>query len=747
MGKGTILNDFEDGSYSVKLIYAGRERVEGWISEVDAKITALQAKIAELPEGNDKIYAQLLLTSYQKRKRYLQDNMPADRVEALMWCADKTTGMTGDVGTIEIPGELTDGINIQPGYDDQSTYDKTRDGQLLPAVACSPESAYFNRSLLPGWQKWKPTYRYATIVPDSINFEDDTCDLCLIRAFSSQQRLNVNYINPTESYGNCPTAPPAGFVVFCNENPDHPICSNTVQANENYSLSDAWYETIKRINAEVNSSHEYAADKGGLLNGEDWRILEEGEAGDCEDYALTKLQKLLDAGFPIEQMSIAGMGVESTNGPDHGILIIRTKNKGILALDNRYDNVMSLESLPYALEEFQTAGQNWSTFGSYLSRVPIEYMTCNAMAFADLDEVLVKFENQDWAQPKVIGFKSNPKSCGLGNIWIRSVDYVVYSPDKFCYSLVTSTKAFSATQAYNQSALNGSGTMTKDATIFMVGGIRQAGADETSDVVEKWDAITNTWEYKTSYPHEVDAVAGAEFGDFGFIFGGREVSGFSFIMHPDFFRYSFSGDAWQERNFQNETYRDAYAFWSILGKLYIAGGTKLNPSTWDAFPFPRQDSNYEYDNVSNSWTEKETMPDEWEQGFFFSKDNKGYYSGGIKTLQDDGKDLVGTGAGNGYYSSRNYEFDPLTNAYTRKEDFPGISSKSPVDGKADGNDDGGHCIDGINQNTGAVRTYDNLTDTWQDAYALPKVYAGTPQENYLQIHNYAGGAAKAMVNG
>ena len=48
-----------------------------------------------------------------------------------------------------------------------------------------------------------------------------------------------------------------------------------------------------------------------------------------------------------------------------------------------------------------------------LSSVTIDYMDCDSAAFADGDRVIVKFENNDWDSPKVIGFESEPKPCGL----------------------------------------------------------------------------------------------------------------------------------------------------------------------------------------------------------------------------------------------------------------------------------------------------------------------------------------------
>ena len=48
---------------------------------------------------------------------------------------------------------------------------------------------------------------------------------------------------------------------------------------------------------------------------------------------------------------------------------------------------------------------------STLSDVPVEYLTCNADAFADGDRVVVQFTGQSWDDPKVIGFVDNPKQC------------------------------------------------------------------------------------------------------------------------------------------------------------------------------------------------------------------------------------------------------------------------------------------------------------------------------------------------
>jgi len=218
MGKATIISELGDGGYSVSLVYAGRSRVNKRIADLNVLISALETEIAGMDPGLTKDIAQLRLKSLEKQVEFLQDKMPDDLTMSI-WCADLTTGLTGDVATIEVPGERSDGVNIKPAYSDAAVFDGETDGQLLPALATSAAAAYFNRAILPGWQRWKPTYRYGTIIADSIDFANDTCDVCLDPAYSSQQNLDVN---KNQGFSECPSVTPSGFSVFCIDNPEHP---------------------------------------------------------------------------------------------------------------------------------------------------------------------------------------------------------------------------------------------------------------------------------------------------------------------------------------------------------------------------------------------------------------------------------------------------------------------------------------------------------------------------------------------
>lgn len=63
------------------------------------------------------------------------------------------------------------------------------------------------------------------------------------------------------------------------------------------------------------------------------------------------------------------------------------------------------------LEQATSSAQNLNiNQTATLSSVTIEYMGQGGAPFSVNDNVVVKFENQDWNSPKVIGFKDNPKS-------------------------------------------------------------------------------------------------------------------------------------------------------------------------------------------------------------------------------------------------------------------------------------------------------------------------------------------------
>ena len=198
MGKAAIVSHLGAGKYSVKLALH-REHIAEKITDLTAQLIVLDASIAALDPAAEGYEASLekltaLKLSCEKKKAYFKDplHVPIDpTLEA--WCADLSTALAGDVGTIEIPGERG-AVLIQPGYGGNAVYDDERDGQLQPTVGSRSASAtFYNMAMLPGWQKFKPTYRFGVIT--AINHTTDICDLTLEASVSSVRSLNVNQSN------------------------------------------------------------------------------------------------------------------------------------------------------------------------------------------------------------------------------------------------------------------------------------------------------------------------------------------------------------------------------------------------------------------------------------------------------------------------------------------------------------------------------------------------------------------------
>ncbi len=209
MGKGTIISGGTGGQYQVSVIY-NTERAQAEKEANIAEITNLEAQIADETMAENPDEQRLNVLRLQKlsleRRNEALDAIP-ETLDISAWCADLTENLAGDVGLIEVPGESV-AFNIQPGYEDNAAYDVTRDGQLFPTRAMSPAAAFYSLAMLPGWQKWRPTYRYATI--SNLNKVENTCSITLEATTSTQQSLNVNaqtnYSNVPVEYMSCNAA-------------------------------------------------------------------------------------------------------------------------------------------------------------------------------------------------------------------------------------------------------------------------------------------------------------------------------------------------------------------------------------------------------------------------------------------------------------------------------------------------------------------------------------------------------------
>lgn len=241
MGKGTIASGGADGLYSVTLDY-GQAARDARVADINADlarlvttIAALQAALdaAQAIEDAQRIVVDAAIETYiavskagvkaaiepaldayteaatalaklkgdTARVRIPLDLMKARQVQltkdlarwtALVmtetvpaWCADLTEDATGLVATVEIPGE-NKLVLIAPA----APAPVAADGLLTAREVQTPAQVFWNAAVLPGWQKYKPTYRRGTIT--AIDHTADTADVTLDADLSSAQALNIN---------------------------------------------------------------------------------------------------------------------------------------------------------------------------------------------------------------------------------------------------------------------------------------------------------------------------------------------------------------------------------------------------------------------------------------------------------------------------------------------------------------------------------------------------------------------------
>lgn len=320
----------------------------------------------------------------------------AVEARAGIWCTDLTENLAvgANVGTMEING-VDDQIILAPGGDVGKSL-----GLLQHAGVSTPSAVFLNRARLPGWQKWKPTYRVATIT--AIDYATDKCDVGIEAQFSEEQGLPINQ---TGAAYEAVKASIAGWDDFAARNSSFPLVTNTESTT--IPLTPQVTADLAYIQNYVNSRFNYRLDEDLYGKLEHWSIMEAGGSGDCEDFSLTKAKMLLDMGYPASAIHIE-VGA-TPNGDGHAWLVVQT-DKGDYALDNLYLNPMPNGVTPYTNRRRQT-GLAWSQPGVKLTGVAIEYMDgMNAAPFIVGDRVVVQFVGQAWTTPKVVGFETNPRA-------------------------------------------------------------------------------------------------------------------------------------------------------------------------------------------------------------------------------------------------------------------------------------------------------------------------------------------------
>lgn len=238
MGWATIVSGGPDGRYTISIDYGTETRdailsalntlgasLDIQIAEAQAKVTeaeekeaeqqaivdtAIQAYIDDLAAGINvpnidgfnsalKTFASIVSFNVPARlklealkfekadvlRRVAQWNNVATSTTRQAWCIDFTEDAAGNVATVDVNGE-SDLVLIAAGGRPWSP----ADGLMTLREIQSPEQVFWNAAVLPGWQKFRPTFRWGTIT--GLKLLENKATVKLGPATSSAQRLGIN---------------------------------------------------------------------------------------------------------------------------------------------------------------------------------------------------------------------------------------------------------------------------------------------------------------------------------------------------------------------------------------------------------------------------------------------------------------------------------------------------------------------------------------------------------------------------
>lgn len=131
------------------------------------------------------------------------------------------------------------------------------------------------------------------------------------------------------------TVGPFAHVLFCKANPeDCRATKRTRWGRAPVFLTERRQQQLRDVNIAVNTAIEPRNDAIANGFGDSWKLAP--QAGDCEDYAITKRHRLISMGWPARAVRLAV--TYTASGEGHMVLVVRS-SKGDLVLDNRIDAI------------------------------------------------------------------------------------------------------------------------------------------------------------------------------------------------------------------------------------------------------------------------------------------------------------------------------------------------------------------------------------------------------------------------
>jgi len=158
------------------------------------------------------------------------------------------------------------------------------------------------------------------------------------------------------------TLAPRGYREFIREKPFMSMVGHEM-AEVKIGV-DRW-EALNRFNILVNNQAVYYPDEPGKDRWGPWRIINGLRRGDCEDYAIHKLQALVANDWPrgacrltiCEVMSQKNLLNYRDKPVYHCVLLVYEINKGALILDNRRNKIIRVGV--GAANEYRWIAEEW----------------------------------------------------------------------------------------------------------------------------------------------------------------------------------------------------------------------------------------------------------------------------------------------------------------------------------------------------------------------------------------------------
>jgi predicted transglutaminase-like cysteine proteinase len=145
-----------------------------------------------------------------------------------------------------------------------------------------------------------------------------------------------------------PTLAPFQHVRFCMRYPDD--CKSDPAEIIAIELTGETSELLNRVNHDVNATIIPMQKSDGIDINDRWTIAP--DAGDCNDYAVTKRHQLLISGLPSRALRLAV--VKTPSGIGHLVLVVAT-TKGDFVLDNLVEAIRPWQITKYQWLKIQSA--------------------------------------------------------------------------------------------------------------------------------------------------------------------------------------------------------------------------------------------------------------------------------------------------------------------------------------------------------------------------------------------------------